>query len=146
MKNLLANGKRFRTLLILCGLTVLLPSSARAEEIVVGMSAAFTGPSRGLGIELYRGSMAYFQHVNNRGGVHGRKIVIKAYDDGYNPGPAIANTIRLIEKDNVFLLFDYVGTPTTTRCLPTRTSPRRSQAPNSRLTVKRVVPLISAIS
>src|ERR1700730_8605958 len=94
------------------------PAGVRGEEIVVGMSAAFTGPSRGLGIELYRGSMAYFEHVNSQGGVHGRKIVIKAYDDGYNPFPAIDNTIRLIEKDDVFLLFNYVGTPTTTRCLP----------------------------
>jgi ABC-type branched-subunit amino acid transport system substrate-binding protein len=91
---------------------------ARAEEIVVGMSGAFTGPTRGMGIELYRGSMAYFEHVNSQGGVHGRKIVIKAYDDGYNPVPAIDNTIRLIEQDKVFLLFNYVGTPTTTRCLP----------------------------
>jgi ABC-type branched-subunit amino acid transport system substrate-binding protein len=82
------------------------------------MSAAFTGPSRGLGFELYRGSQAYLDHVNSQGGVHGRKIVIKAYDDGYNPIPAIDNTIRLIEKDDVFLLFNYVGTPTTTRCLP----------------------------
>jgi branched-chain amino acid transport system substrate-binding protein len=88
------------------------------EEIVVGMSAPFSGPSRGLGIELYRGSMAYFDHVNSEGGVHGRKIVIKAYDDGYNPVPAIENTVRLIDKDHAFLLFDYVGTPTTTRCLP----------------------------
>jgi branched-chain amino acid transport system substrate-binding protein len=89
-----------------------------ADEIVVGMSAPFNGSSRSLGIELYRGSMAYFDHVNSKGGVHGRKIVIKAYDDGYNPVPAIENTVRLMEKDNVFLLFDYVGTDTTTRCLP----------------------------
>jgi branched-chain amino acid transport system substrate-binding protein len=88
------------------------------EEIVVGMSAAFSGPSRGLGIELYRGSMAYFEHINSKGGVGGRKIVIKAYDDGYDPVPALNNTIRLIQKDKVFLLFNYVGTPTTTRCLP----------------------------
>jgi branched-chain amino acid transport system substrate-binding protein len=99
-------------------LTILQQPRAEAEEIVVGMSAAFSGPSRGLGIELYRGSMAYFEHINSKGGVHGRKIVIKAYDDGYNPEPAIRNTIELIQKDKVFLLFNYVGTPTTTRCLP----------------------------
>jgi ABC-type branched-subunit amino acid transport system substrate-binding protein len=89
-----------------------------ANDIVLGMSAAFTGPSKGLGIELYRGSMAYLHHVNHEGGVHGRRIVIKAYDDGYNPLPAIENTIRLIEEDRAFLLFNYVGTPTVTRCLP----------------------------
>jgi branched-chain amino acid transport system substrate-binding protein len=92
--------------------------STPAEEIMAGMSAPFKGPSKGLGIELYRGSMAYFDQVNSEGGVHGRKIVIKAYDDGYIPVPAVENTVRLIDKDNVFLLFDYVGTPTTTRCLP----------------------------
>lgn len=95
------------------------PGGARAaDEIVVGMSAAFTGPSRGLGIELYRGSRAWFDEVNDNGGVHGRKIVLRAYDDGYNPIPAIENTVRLIEKDDAFVLFDYVGTPTVTRILP----------------------------
>jgi branched-chain amino acid transport system substrate-binding protein len=106
---------------LLCALAIaiVLPlESARADDIVLGMSAAFTGPSKGLGIELYRGSMAYLDHINGTGGVHGRNVVIKAYDDGYNPTPAIENTIRLIEKDNAFVLFNYVGTPTVTRCLP----------------------------
>ncbi len=107
-----------RTLLLLPGLVILTPGNACSQDIVLGMSAAFTGPSKGLGIELYRGSKAYFDHVNTKGGVHGRKVVIKAYDDGYNPIPAIENTIQLVENDNVFLLFNYVGTPTTTRCLP----------------------------
>src|SRR5579863_5221933 len=89
-----------------------------AGDIVLGMSAAFSGPSKGLGIELYRGSKAYFDYVNSRGGVSGSRIVIKAYDDGYDPALAIQNTIRLIEKDRVFLLFDYVGSPTVIRCLP----------------------------
>jgi ABC-type branched-subunit amino acid transport system substrate-binding protein len=94
------------------------PTNARDEEIVLGMSAAFKGSSRDLGIELYRGAAAYFEHVNRAGGVNGRKIRIRAYDDGYNPGPALENTVRLIEQDNVFLLFNYVGTPTVTRALP----------------------------
>jgi branched-chain amino acid transport system substrate-binding protein len=111
-------GFRFRFWLLLCGLALFLPGRGRAEEIVVGMSAPFTGASKALGIELYRGSAAYFAQVNSQGGVHGRKIVIKAYDDGYNPTPAIDNTVRLINHDNVLLLFNYVGTPTTTRCLP----------------------------
>ncbi|MEW6533920.1 MAG: ABC transporter substrate-binding protein [Thermodesulfobacteriota bacterium] len=88
------------------------------KEIRIGMSAAFTGPTRGLGIELYRGSMAYFSHINEQGGVFGHKINVIAYDDGYNPVPTIKNTIRLVEEDDIFLLFDYVGTPTVTRMLP----------------------------
>jgi len=98
---------------------LLLPGPrARADDLVIGMSAAFTGPSRGLGIEFYRGAMAYFEDVNRSGGVHGRRLALRAYDDGYNPMPAIANTVRLIEKDDAFVLFGYVGTPTTTRILP----------------------------
>jgi len=99
-------------------LSLLNASFVYSQDIVVGMSAGFKGPTGGLGSELYRGSMAYINYVNEKGGVNGRKIVITAYDDGYNPAPAIENTIRLIEKDNVFLLFDYLGTPTVTRVLP----------------------------
>jgi ABC-type branched-subunit amino acid transport system substrate-binding protein len=96
-----------------------LPGPVRAaDEVLIGMSAAFTGPSRGLGIELYRGSQACFADVNARGGVHGRNIRLLVYDDGYNPNPAIENTLRLIERDDAFLLFGYVGTPTVTRVLP----------------------------
>jgi ABC-type branched-subunit amino acid transport system substrate-binding protein len=96
----------------------LAPVRGRGEDLVIGMSAAFRGPSRGLGTELYRGAMACFSEINAQGGVHGRKIILRAYDDGYNPTKAIANTLRLIDDDKVFLLFGYVGTPTTTRVLP----------------------------
>lgn len=82
------------------------------------MSAAFTGPSKGLGIELFRGAQAYFDLVNARGGINGRKIVVQFYDDDYNPVPAIRNTIKLVEQDDVCCLFNYVGTPTVTRVLP----------------------------
>lgn len=92
--------------------------SETGNKIVLGMSAAFKGSSKGLGIELYRGSLAYLEEINQAGGVNGKKIEIKTYDDGYNPVPTIKNTIQMIEKDQVFLLFDYVGTPTVTRMLP----------------------------
>ena len=46
--------------------------------------------------------------------MHGNRIVIRAYDDGYEPIPAIENTIRLVEQDHAFsAVFDYMGTPTT---------------------------------
>ena len=84
----------------------------------LGMSAAFSGPSRGLGIELYRGASAYFGHVNANGGVGGREITLTTYDDGYQPDPSVRNTVSLMLEDDVFLLFGYVGTPTVTRVLP----------------------------
>ncbi|NEQ66459.1 MAG: ABC transporter substrate-binding protein [Symploca sp. SIO1B1] len=92
--------------------------SKDTNKIVLGMSAAFKGPSKGLGIELYRGSLAYLDKINQAGGVKGKKIEIKTYDDSYNPVPTIHNTIELIEQDDVFLLFEYVGTPTVSRMLP----------------------------
>jgi ABC-type branched-subunit amino acid transport system substrate-binding protein len=91
---------------------------ARAETIHFGMSAAFTGPTRGLGIEYYRGLLACFNRVNARGGVNGRPLAVTALDDGYDPDPCVSNTIRLVEQEKVFALLNYVGTPTTTRMLP----------------------------
>ena len=111
---------------LLCGLLLFVSSKVLAEDIVIGMSAALTGPSRALGIELYRGSMAYLERVNREGGVHGRRIMIRAYDDGYDPTRAIQNTIKLVDDDNVFLLANYVGTPTVTRVLPLLKSYRKN--------------------
>lgn len=87
-------------------------------QVTLGMSAAFSGPSRGLGIELYRGASAYFEHINRAGGVNGRKIALKCYDDGYQPTLSVENTITLLLEDQVFALFGYVGTPTVTVALP----------------------------
>ena len=94
------------------------PYQASEDEIVLGMSAAFSGPSRGLGSELYRGAKACFNHVNDNGGIGGRRIALKLYDDGYQPDPCVRNTMKLMLEDRVFLLFGYVGTPTVTRVLP----------------------------
>ena len=93
-------------------------SGVTDTEIILGVSAAFSGPSRGLGIELYRGASAYFTHINQQGGIAGRKVVLKTYDDGYQPDPSVKNTLQLMLEDEVFLLFGYVGTPTVTRVLP----------------------------
>jgi branched-chain amino acid transport system substrate-binding protein len=86
--------------------------------IVIGVSNVQSGPSEFLGQKLLEGSMAYFNVVNASGGVAGRKISIILKDDHYEPIPAVQNTNELIEKDKVFFLFDYVGTPTLTRVLP----------------------------
>ena len=88
------------------------------DEIVLGMSAAFSGPSRGLGNELYRGATACLQQVNSNGGVGGRQVALRTLDDAYQPDQCVANTTRLILEDNVFALFSYVGTPTVARVLP----------------------------
>jgi branched-chain amino acid transport system substrate-binding protein len=89
-----------------------------ASEIRIGMSAAFRGTAAGLGTEFYRGAQAYYDETNLRGGVNGRHITTIALNDGYEPNPCIKNTIQLLEKEQVFALSNYVGTPTLTRALP----------------------------
>jgi len=88
------------------------------RDIKIGMSAAFKGTAAGLGTELFRGAQAYYNEINARGGIYGRTISIVALDDGYEPTPCIKNTLQLIEKEQVFFLSNYVGTPTLTRALP----------------------------
>lgn len=95
-----------------------LSEGVSSNQILLGTSAAFSGPSRGLGIELYRGSTAYFAHINKQGGLFGREIKQQLYDDSYQPDPAVTNTTQLMVEDDVFALFGYVGTPTVTRVLP----------------------------
>lgn len=102
---------------------ILAESAAAAQgaaggEIRIGMSAAFRGAAAGLGTELYRGAQAYYSEVNARGGVFGRPISVVALDDSYNPEPCIRNTIQLLDREKVFFLSNYVGTPTLTRALP----------------------------
>src|SRR6266404_5124165 len=91
---------------------------ASANEIRIGMSAAFRGSAAGLGAELYRGAQAYYSEINARGGVFGRSISVVALAENYNPEPCIRNTIQLLDREKVFFLSNYVGTPTLTRALP----------------------------
>jgi branched-chain amino acid transport system substrate-binding protein len=116
------NRRRFLGGVLSTGLaSSLLPATAaraQAGEIRIGMSAAFRGSAAGLGSELHRGAQAYYGEINARGGLFGRSITVVALDDGYNPDPCIRNTIQLLDREKVFLLSNYVGTPTLTRALP----------------------------
>lgn len=87
-------------------------------QIVLGQSAALTGPAAQLGKDMQLGANLYFRHVNAQGGVNGRKIVLKTLDDGYDPARAADNTRKLIREEGVFALFGYVGTPTSQASLP----------------------------
>ena len=93
---------------------------ARAQgsgAIVLGQSAAFTGPSAQLGIQFHSGAKVWFDQVNAQGGINGRLIEINKMDDGYEPDRCAANTKKLIDE-NVFALFGYIGTPTSLAALP----------------------------
>jgi branched-chain amino acid transport system substrate-binding protein len=107
-----------RTMLSL--LASLPATSAFAREsgaLVLGQSAAITGPSAQLGLQLNRGARLYFDRVNAAGGVNGQKIELRLVDDGYEPTRTKANTEKFL-NDDVFALFGYVGTPTSLAALP----------------------------
>jgi ABC-type branched-subunit amino acid transport system substrate-binding protein len=87
-------------------------------EIVIGQAAAFSGPSAGLGVEMWRGASAAFAEANAKGGVHGRKIKLVLADDGYDAERAQPAVVKLIEQEGVFALFGGVGTPTIVKALP----------------------------
>ena len=120
-----------RQLSILAGaasLTGLSSVRAQSSKIILGQSAAFTGPAAQLGIQFHQGAKIWFDQVNARGGVDGRSIEIKMMDDGYEPDRCAENTRKLIDQD-VFALFGYIGTPTSLAALP--------------LTLKEQVPFIA---
>jgi ABC-type branched-subunit amino acid transport system substrate-binding protein len=100
-------------------------STAQADgitdsTIVLGQSAPFSGPAEQLGLQYHLGAQLYFEHINAKGGVNGRRIELKRLDDGYEPDRCVANTKQLI-ADEVFALFGYVGTPTSLAALPLAT-------------------------
>lgn len=88
------------------------------NEILLGQSAAMSGPAAELGKGMNRGARAYFDWINQHGGVNGRKIRLVTLDDGYEPDRAETNTRSLIDSHKVFALFGYVGTPTSNASLP----------------------------
>lgn len=88
------------------------------ERILLGVTSAFRGHAAALGSELYRGYQAAFLAANEAGGVKGRRVELVTHDDGYDPARAVHNAIRLVEDDEVFMLFGNVGTPTTVKVLP----------------------------
>ena len=88
------------------------------DTIVLGQSVALTGPAAALGIEMRNGAKVYFDYINAKGGVNGRKIQLITLDDGYEPSRTAPNTRKLIEESKVFALFGYVGTPTSAAALP----------------------------
>jgi ABC-type branched-subunit amino acid transport system substrate-binding protein len=88
------------------------------KTILLGQSAAFTGPAAQLGIQMNAGIKAYFDRVNAQGGVHGRRIEVKTRDDRYEANLCVENTKKFIVEDKVFALIAYVGTPTTVAAMP----------------------------
>lgn len=89
-------------------------------EVTIGTSAGLTGPIAMWGNRMARiGPQAYFNYINDQGGVHGRKINHVVLDDGYQPPRSVANHKRLIQREKVFALLLSMGTPTVTAAIST---------------------------
>ena len=87
------------------------------DAILIGSSSALTGHASFLGSQYTLGSKVWFNEVNAAGGIHGRRIDFLTYDDAYEPDKTVANSRQLIAEDSVFMLFDYVGTPTSVQII-----------------------------
>jgi len=109
---------------------VLLAFAAHAQDgvtdktVVIGQSAAFSGPAAQLGIQMRAGAKLWIDHVNALGGINGRQIDLRTRDDKYEASLAAENTKKFITEDRVFALFAYVGTPTSAAALPIFTESR----------------------
>jgi branched-chain amino acid transport system substrate-binding protein len=99
-----------------------LPAWAESERrIVLGQSAALSGPAAQLGIQFQHGAQLAFERANARGGVNGRTVELRSMDDGYEPARCQANTQALLASE-VLALFGYIGTPTSLAALPLATA------------------------
>ena len=91
---------------------VMLPAgdcSAADTAIKLGNTAPYSGPASAYGT-IARAEAAYFQMLNDQGGINGRKIEFLTLDDAYSPAKTVEQTRKLVEQDDVLALFSSVGT------------------------------------
>jgi ABC-type branched-subunit amino acid transport system substrate-binding protein len=117
----------FRTLLGTLGLSGLIIAIAMASaiaqkkydpgvtdtEIKIGNIMPYSGPASAYGT-IGRTEAVYFRRINAAGGINGRQIRFISYDDAYSPPKAVEQARKLVESDEVFLIFNSLGTPSNT--------------------------------
>ncbi len=82
-------------------------------EIKIGNIMPYSGPASAYGV-IGKTEAAYFRMINAEGGINGRKISFISYDDAYSPPKAVEQARKLVEGDEVLLIFDPLGTPSNT--------------------------------
>lgn len=82
---------------------------AHAQDIVIGQSAPLSGANQELGEEIRNGALAYFNKINDAGGVNGRKLQLVSLDDANNVERAGANAKKLIDDNKVLALYGYAS-------------------------------------
>ena len=83
---------------------------ASDTEIKIGNIMPYSGPASAYGV-IGKTEAAYFNKINDEGGINGRKIVFISYDDAYSPPKAVEQARKLVESDQVLLIFQSLGTP-----------------------------------
>src|SRR5580700_494863 len=102
--------------LVACAVLATAPASAQKKydtgasdtEIKIGNVEAYSGPASAYGV-IGKTEEAYFKMINDQGGVNGRKINFISYDDGYSPPKTVEQVRKLIESDEVLLIFNALG-------------------------------------
>jgi len=85
-------------------------TGATDTEIKIGNIMPYSGPASAYGV-IGKTEAAYFNKINAEGGINGRKINFISYDDGYSPPKAVEQARKLVESDEVLLIFNPLGTP-----------------------------------
>ncbi len=80
-------------------------------EIKIGQTMPYSGPASAYG-QIGKAEAAYFNMINEEGGINGRKIKFMSLDDGYSPPKTVEQTRKLVEEDHVLLMYSSLGTPT----------------------------------
>jgi branched-chain amino acid transport system substrate-binding protein len=88
-------------------------TGATDTEITIGNIMPYSGPASAYGV-IGKTEAAYFNKINAEGGINGRKIKFITYDDGYSPPKAVEQARKLVESDEVLLIFNPLGTPSNT--------------------------------
>ncbi len=88
-------------------------AGATDTEIKIGNTNPYSGPASAYGL-IGKTIDAYFKKVNAEGGINGRKVSFITYDDGYSPPKAVEQVRKLVESDEVLLVFQPLGTPSNT--------------------------------
>jgi branched-chain amino acid transport system substrate-binding protein len=88
-------------------------TGATDTEIKIGNIMPYSGPASSYGV-IGKTEDAYFKMINDQGGINGRKITFISYDDGYSPPKAVEQVRKLVESDEVLLVFNSLGTPSNT--------------------------------
>src|ERR1700737_51118 len=86
---------------------------ATDTEIKIGNIMPYSGPASAYGI-IGKTEAAFFNKINAEGGINGRKINFISYDDAYNPPKTVEQARKLVESDEVLLVFNSLGTPPNT--------------------------------